>query len=292
VVPAGERPDPTRTSLDRVLEINTEAWQAFTTRLNAHVARRYLTDRGITIDALESTAGRPLAGYTPASRYGLVNHLQSHGFTPEEIIDAGWGLRRDGTLLDRFRRRVVMPIRDQHGQLLGVIGRDITGTARQKYLNTADTIAFHKGAVLYRPSRLALAPHPTVIVCEGTLDALAITSAAAATGRAAITAVAPSGTALTPQQATLVHGIGAHTVIVCTDSDPAGHAAATSWTERLTTAGCPSVQVANLPDGHDPASWLHVRGPAGLLDIASPARALDSPTVSRTPTSRTGIFTC
>jgi DNA primase len=77
-------------------------------------------------------------------------------------------------------------------------------------------------------------------------------------------------------------------VIVCTDSDPAG----TSWTERLTTAGCPSVQVANLPDGHDPASWLHVRGPAGLLDIASPARALDSPTVSRTPTSRTGIFTC
>jgi DNA primase len=267
-VQTGERPDPTRTSLQRVLEINTEAWQLFTSRLNTHVARRYLTERGINIDALETISGQPFAGYTPASRFGLAIHLQSRGFTPDEIIDAGWAIRRDETLVDRFRRRILMPIHNDHGQLLGIIGRDITGIARQKYLNTADTAAFHKGSVLYRPSRLALAPDATVIVCEGAIDALAITAAAAVTGQSTtITAVAASGTALTPNQATLVRGIGARTVIVCADSDPAGVAAADSWTERLNSAGCKSVHVATLPNGHDPAAWVQLRGARALADL-------------------------
>ena len=268
VLPTIERPDPNRTPRERVLQINTEAWALFTSPLRAHVAHRYLDRRGIDTHALTNTIGTGYAGYTPASRYGLTHDLRAHGVTDTELIDAGWATRRDDQLLDRFRRRVLFPIRDQHGQLLGVIGRDITGIAHQKYLNTADTIAFHKGTALYQPATPVLAPDATVIVCEGALDALAITVAAAVTRvTCRIAAVAPSGTALTAQQAALIRDIGASTVTICADGDSAGQSAAKAWTERLTDGGCVRVRTVALPDGHDPASLLLTRGPNGLLEL-------------------------
>src|SRR5207237_397787 len=97
------------------------------------------------------------------------------------IVDAGWGIRREGVRLrDKYHDRVLLPFRDDHGHIVGVTGRSTTwkpGDPFPKYLNHPQTLTFDKGAVLYRPTVRQLTEHGTVIMCEGTLDALAIACA-------------------------------------------------------------------------------------------------------------------
>jgi DNA primase len=255
-VASPDRPDPARTPVARILEINGVAWQVLTAPTAASTAQRYLSNRGIDITALDDIAAHPLAGYTPASRTGLTGSLHHAGFTPEEILDAGWAVQRDDELVDRFRRRVVLPIRDIHDGVVGVIARDITGMARQKYLNTSETAAFQKGAQLYRPVISQLALNATVIVSEGPLDALAIAVQAAATGWSrSLISVAPCGTALTAKQVELIRRIGADQLVLCPDGDRAGRTAGERWAELTAAAGlCP--RVVRLATDQDPASLV------------------------------------
>ena len=259
-----ERPDPTRTPWARVMAANTAAWRYLSQPKLAQRGRDYLLGRGIDVTALEAETGLPAAGHTPYQPDGLVTHLRSRGFTDDEIVDAGWGARRDGQLTDRFRRRVIIPVRDDQGRVIGVYGRDVTGTANQKYLNTAETAAFHKGSAIYRPSVTPLDQHATVIVCEGSLDALAIAARAAAAGKSPHFApVSPSGTALTETQAQLILMISTRPPLVCADGDDAGLAASEKWVRAFMAQGRETV-VTVLPNGHDPASWLRERGAEGL----------------------------
>src|SRR5206468_3821930 len=132
---------------------------------------------------------------------------------------------------------------------IGVYGRDVTNTASPKYLNTAETVAFHKGAALYRPSVGALNPHATVVVCEGSIDALAIAAVAAHAGKSRHYApVAPSGTALTDAQAALMLAISDRPPLVCADGDDAGLAASEKWVRTLMAHRRETV-VTVLPDG-------------------------------------------
>ncbi len=259
-----ERPDPNRTSYERVMAVNAAAWRYLSLPRLAQRGREYLHARGIDVTALEAATQEPAAGHTPFQPDGLVIHLRRHGFTDDEIVDAGWGARRDNQLTDRFRRRLIIPVRDQRGAVIGVYGRDVTGRAGQKYLNTAETAAFHKGSAVYRPAVTRLDPHATVIVCEGSLDALAIAAHAAAAGKSRYYApVSPSGTALTDTQAALVLTISPRPPLVCADGDEAGLAASEKWVHTLMAHGRETV-VTVLPDGHDPASWLREFGAARL----------------------------
>lgn len=130
-----ERPDPYRTSPERVLAANAEAWRYFTLPSLAERAREHLASRGIDVRALESEAGRPLAGRTPWCETGLVEHLCRRGFSIDELVDAGWASRRpDGTLADRYRRRLMIPVRDTEDRVIGVYGRDLN-CACGLYLN-------------------------------------------------------------------------------------------------------------------------------------------------------------
>ncbi len=274
-----ERPDPRRTSLERVLAANAEAWRYFTLPGLAERAREHLAKRGIDVRALESEAGRPLAGHTPWSETGLVEHLCRRGFSVEELVDAGWASRHlDGTLADRYRRRLMIPVRDTEDRVVGVYGRDLTGRANAKYLNTPDTAVFNKGAALYRPSSPALNRHATVLVCEGSLDALAIATTAASAGRSALYApVSPSGTAITIQQARSVLAIHPGPPVVCGDGDPAGLAATAKWATTITTQGRECLATL-LPAGADPADWLERRGTEGLVAFTRPGRLLPGST--------------
>lgn len=265
VVASVERPDPDRTSMDRVLAANAVAWRHLTSPALAARGRAYLTGRGIDVTAIEAETGRPVVGHTPYAPDALVSVLRRHRFIDDEIVDAGWASRTpDGQLRDRFRRRALIPVRDERGRLLGVYGRDVTGRASSKYLNTAETIAFHKGSAVYRPSTPDLDRRATLIVCEGSLDALAIAAAAASIGTSACFApVSPSGTALTDRQVRLVLAAHPTPPLVCADGDAAGVAASVAWADKITRAGRESV-VTVLRDGHDPASWLREHGPAGL----------------------------
>ena len=133
---ASERPDLSRTPAGRILAINAQAWHYLTLPILAQRARDYLHRRSIDIAALETETGEPLAGHTPASQTGLTEHLQRLGFGDDEIIDAGWAVRRPGhPMRDRYHSRVLLPFRDGAGAILGVTGRDTTGTAHAKYLN-------------------------------------------------------------------------------------------------------------------------------------------------------------
>lgn len=265
MIDTADRPDPSRTTADRVLELNAEAWRYLTLPKLAARGRAYLASRSIDVSALELQAGRPLVGHTPFAEIGLVEHLTREGFTSDEIVDGGWGARRDGQLRDRFRRRVLIPARDEQDRVIGVYGRDVTGRANQKYLNTAETIAFHKGDALYQPVAFSEPnPRATVVICEGTLDALAIAAhGAAADASDLIAAVSPSGTALTAQQARRLLAISNLPPVVCADGDPAGVTASAKWIRTLTTQGRETL-VTVLPDDHDPASWLSREGSSGL----------------------------
>lgn len=263
-VRTAERPELDRTPHKRVRAANADAWRFLTLPKLAWRGRRYLRDRGIDVAALESETGRPVVGHTPYQDDGLVTHLRSLGYSDDEIVDAGWGARRDDELIDRFRRRLIIPARNRNGQVIGAYGRDVTGRANQKYLNTAETIAFRKGSTVYRASDGPLDPDATVIVCEGSIDALAIAAhAASADGSRHFAPVSPSGTALTDTQAELILAISDRPPLVCADADDAGLAAADKWIRTLMAHGRETI-VTVLPDSHDPASWLRQNGAEGL----------------------------
>ncbi|TAM92795.1 MAG: hypothetical protein EPN43_01915 [Jatrophihabitans sp.] len=266
-------PEFDRTPAARVLECNAAAWAFLVDGRRGDRARLYLARRGIDLWPLEGEAGRPLAGHTPAERAGLTCHLLARGFTGPEIVDAGWTITGSDGTVDRFRGRVLFPVRDDADRVLGAIGRDVTGTSRCRYLNTAHTVVYSKGATLYTPLRFR---DVTVVVCEGPVDAVAIAAAAASGAKAGplLIAVTPSGTALTQAQAQLVAGMTTQPPVVCGDGDAAGRAAARLWAFRLAHAGS-SPRVMTLPDGYDPASWLQERGAAGLTAFAAPGLTLD-----------------
>jgi DNA primase len=263
VGPLAGGPEPDRTPRERIVEINRAAWRYLTSQRLADQARAYLARRGVDVWTLEAQAGAPVAASTPASKTGLTEHLHRIGCTVDEIVDAGWAVRGPYGEVDRFHHRVLLPIHDRDRNLAGVIGRDVTDHAKSKYLNTPRTAAYRKGELLYRPATTD-GSCATVIVCEGPLDALAITAAAAARTRDhAIHAIAPCGTALTSTQADLIADTKARDLIICADSDAGGRAAAIKWRAALRARHVPSTLVA-LPPGHDPASWLTQVGPTGL----------------------------
>jgi DNA primase len=257
-----EVPEPDRTPLPRVLEVNAEAWRFLTAPRRADSGRLFLARRGIDVWDLEAAVGQPLIGHTADQPAALTAQLRRLGFTADEVVDSGWAVRRDGTLHERFRRRALVPVRDADSHIVGVIGRDVTDRARRKYLNTAKTVAFSKGSLLYRPSLVAPVAEATIVVCEGTLDALAVAAAAEKSAHAGlIVPVALSGTAMTSEQAHLILTMSNRRPIMWPDGDAAGRAAAQKWGMAFISAGR-EANLLKLPDGHDPASWLKENGVA------------------------------
>lgn len=229
---SSERPDLGRTPPGRILAVNTQAWRYLTLPALADRAHTYLLARDLDVTALEAETGQPAASAT-----GLTDSLRQLGFHDDEIIDAGWAARRpDQPIRDRYHARVLLPFRDETGVVLGVTGRDVTGEAHAKYLNHPRTVVFDKSAVLYRPSTPDLDPAATVVVCEGTLDALAIAAAAARTGTSHLLApVSQSGLSLTNQVAPRIFALHPRPPILCGDGDEAGQRATAAWAIRAIT---------------------------------------------------------
>lgn len=126
---------------------------------------------------------------------------------------------------------------------------------RAKYLNTPRTTAFCKGELLYTPTSPAGAV-ATLVVCEGPLDALAVESWAAMSGRATtLRTLAPSGTALTSQHVAAIGRMRPNGVILWPDGDAAGQVAGEAWRAQLAAAGVKS-GLLRMPTGQDPLSWL------------------------------------
>jgi len=224
-------------------------------------AQQYLHERAVG-HALDRDSPWHV-GYAEDSWTALTGNLRDAGFTDAQLLDAGLALRsRRGTVVDRFRGRIMFPIRELDGAVVGFIGRVMPDApaAVPKYLNTPATSVFVKGELLYglaeQAAQLRLG---RAILVEGPLDVLAMDGLQPETA-----AVAPCGTALTARQVQLLvqH---APRVAVALDGDAAGNAAVARAFELLRTRyGDP--EWIPLPDGADPAA-LRLSAPDELIGL-------------------------
>jgi len=239
-------------------------------------ARALLTERAVPAAAVAAYQ----VGYAPPGWTALTEHLHGLGYTDPQLLAAGVGLAsRRGTVLDRFRDRIMFPVHYPAGeQVVAFLGRALDPAAdTPKYLNSPQTALYSKGEVLYglgaQPTRQALAAGAQPVLVEGPLDAIAVTTA----GQGRHAGVAPSGTALTAGQVTTLNTtagpLSARRVIVAFDGDPAGRQAALRAYPLLRAAGAwPTT--ADLPDGHDPAGLTQHHGTGALTAALETARPL------------------
>ncbi|MEO1551182.1 MAG: DNA primase [Pseudomonadota bacterium] len=234
----------------------------------AQEARAYLDRRGLRDAALE----RFEIGFAPSARTHLTEALLAKGVAVEDIIAAGLAIKPDdgGAPYDRFRGRIMFPIRDARGQTIAFGGRAMDPNARAKYLNSNETALFDKGRALYNhgPAREASGKTGRVIVAEGYMDVIALVGAGFAD------AVAPLGTAITPDQLALMWRMADEPVIAL-DGDKAGLRAA----NRLIDIALPllspgkSLRFCILPQNMDPDDLIKAEGPgamAAALEGAKP----------------------
>ena len=271
-IPAPRRAGPARPEpSQRLHAANAAAAAWFQDQLAAaggREAQAYLARRGLGRDILR----RFELGYAPAERTSLKRALMAEGFSEAELLAAGLLARPEGggDGFDRFRHRVMFPIADERGRIVGFGGRAL-GEARAKYLNTADTELFHKGELLYNLHRAARPARERreIVLAEGYMDVIALAQAGLEH------AVAPLGTAVTERQLAALWRFG-EAPIVCLDGDRAGLAAAMRAAERALPLmrGGQTLRFAVLPDGEDPDSYLRRHGAEALLGVLSKAHTL------------------
>ena len=207
----------------------------------------YLQQRGLS-DAVIRRFG--IGAAPPSAQVG--HRLMEEGFTEEELVQAGLMLRREGRTFDMFRNRAMFPIIDTYGNVLGFGGRAM-GDAMPKYLNTSDTPAFNKRYTVFAANLLRTARgRPRVILVEGYMDVVALSQF----GVEGV--VATLGTALTPEQARLLHRF-APEVYIAYDGDRAGQKAILRGLEVLEGENVP-VRVLDFPGGLDPDEFIRQEG--------------------------------
>lgn len=207
----------------------------------------YLQQRGLS-DAVIRRFG--IGAAPPSAQVGRM--LMEEGFTEEELVQAGLMLRREGRAFDMFRNRAMFPIIDTYGNVLGFGGRAM-GDAMPKYLNTSDTPAFNKRYTVFAANLLRKARGlDRVILVEGYMDVVALS-------QFGVEGVAATlGTALTPEQARLLHRF-APEVHIAYDGDRAGQKAILRGLEVLEGENVP-VRVLDFPGGLDPDEFVRQEG--------------------------------
>ncbi len=269
-------PDPrARERTDRrtkLFEVTEAACRWFRLQLQTGAAvgaRDYLARRGLD----RAAEDRFEIGFAPDLRTALTQALRDKGFDEAMIVEAGMAAKPDdgGPAYDRFRGRIIFPIRDGQGRCIGFGGRAMDPNARAKYLNSPETPLFDKGRNLYHvgPARAAVAKGARLVVAEGYMDVIAL-------ARAGFDgAVAPLGTAITEDQLRLMWRIAPEPVIAL-DGDAAGQRAA----QRLIDLALPmtgpgqALRFVILPAGQDPDDLISSAGPGAMGALLDQARPL------------------
>ncbi|MEM9879505.1 MAG: DNA primase, partial [Pseudomonadota bacterium] len=231
-------------------------------------ARTYLDRRALRAQTVATFQ----LGFAPEGRQRLRQAMLAKGWTDGQLIETGLAILPEGggEPYDRFRDRIMFPIRDMRGRCIAFGGRAMAADAKAKYLNSPETPLFHKGRTLYNAHNARKAAYDSgqLIVAEGYMDVIAMAQA----GFSA--AVAPLGTAVTEDQLTLLWRM-ADEPILCFDGDKAGLRAAARALDRALPLLKPgrSLRFAILPDGKDPDDLIKAEGApafAQLLDRAEP----------------------
>lgn len=226
-------------------------------------AREYLIERGLS----QETINLFELGYAPNSWDRLVKHLNKHGYDADTLVKLGLAVHGKRGAYDRFRSRIIFPIRDAGGKVVGFGGR-ILGEGEPKYLNTPETEYFNKSRVLYGlyEARRYIREYGYAIIMEGYMDVITAHQCGV------VNAVASLGTSLTRDQVQLLMRY-TRDVIIAYDADSAGVAATLRGLDLMQELGC-RVRVISIPDGKDPDEFLQRHGIEGWQELVSGAESL------------------
>ena len=269
-LPERDHDDPAARRREQLYAANAAGERFFRDTLSGPAgasARRYLTARGLRQETIE----RYGVGFAPAGGTALASWLAGQRVAPELAQQAGLlGRRDDGRMYDRFRGRVMFPIRDRRGRTVAFGGRTL-GDDQPKYLNSPESPLFHKGEGLYgvAEARDAIRAADRAVLVEGYMDALLLAQ------EGIPYTVATLGTALTAAQLRLLAPLGGDglSVFFFFDGDRAGRQAALRAFGVCAEAGVWG-RAAFLPEGFDPDSYVRHHGTAATLALLDAAPTL------------------
>lgn len=231
----------------RIYEMNRLAANFFYTQLikgSDKSGLRYFADRKLSPQTIKKYG----LGYAPDSWNTLTDMLRSKGYSDDEITDAWLGSRsKKGNIFDIFRKRVMFPIIDLRGNIIGFGGR-VLDNSQPKYLNTGATPVFDKGSNLFSMNFAKNADTKRLILCEGYMDVIAVNQAGFEN------VVATLGTAITPDQARLMSHY-AEEVVIAYDSDGAGQKATQKAINHFADVGI-RTRILRMNGAKDPDEYI------------------------------------
>ncbi len=221
-------------------------------------ARGYFASRKLT----KKTIIRFGLGYAPDSNDSLLNFLRKKGYNDDQIVQAGLAVERKGRPVDKYRNRVMFPIINVRGKVIGFGGRVLgsnelpNGFKLAKYLNSPETLVFDKGSNLFALNLAKNSKEKNIILCEGYMDVITVHQAGISN------CVATLGTAITEPQAKLLLRYGEE-VLICYDMDEAGTKAALKAIDIIADAGGKS-RVIRIAGAKDPDEYISKYGVSGF----------------------------
>lgn len=230
----------------RIYEMNRLAANFFYTNLFKgpdKTGLQYFASRKLTPQTIKKYG----LGYASDSWNDLTDHLRSKGYTDDEIVDAWLAGSKNGRTFDMFRKRVMFPIIDLRGNIIGFGGR-VLDDSQPKYLNTGKTPVFDKGSNLFSMNFAKNSNAKRLILCEGYMDVIAVNQAGFDN------VVATLGTAITPDQARLISHY-AEEVIVAYDSDGAGQNATQKAINHFADVGL-RTKIIHMEGAKDPDEFI------------------------------------
>ncbi len=249
---------------DRLLSLMEAAAVWYAGRLGSD-QEKYLHDRGLSGGTIRSFR----IGWAGNGWDDLVRHLRDKRFSDKEMIDAGVAKKNErGAAADKFRNRIMFPLADSAGRVIAFSGRSFGPDASPeapKYLNSPETMLFHKSRVLYGfdKAKMAMRKLNCAVLVEGQVDLVMSHQAGWEN------AVAVSGTAFTEEHAALIKRM-TENLIICLDADQAGFKAAGKSARAALRSGM-KVKVAQLPNGLDPADLITAEGPGAFKEVIKAA---------------------
>ncbi len=239
---------------NRIYDINRESAKFFHSCLmsdDGKWVREYLLARGLTLSTIKHFG----LGAAPDSWDALLKHLKSKGYTIEEMVTANVIAKSQrGTYYDRFRNRVMFPIINIRGNVVGFSGRAKVGEEKKagKYINTADTPVYKKSVNLFGINYAKNYCSERIILVEGNMDVISLHQAGFQN------TVAPLGTAFTEEQANILARYTKE-IILTMDADEAGQKAIRRASGMLEKTGL-KVRVIVIPEGKDPDDYIRDKG--------------------------------
>lgn len=258
--PEGDVDETARRRRGRLLALNKEAARYFHSQLWSPIGEEglnYLRRRGLS----KGTLTRFGLGYAPESWDSLISAMTQKGFSKSDLLEAGLAVsNKKGGIYDRFRDRVMFPIIDLRGDVIGFGGR-VLGDGTPKYLNSPDTPVFNKSRNLFALNLAKNTKLGRIVLTEGYMDTISLYQAGFDC------AVASLGTSLTADHAKLLSRFTKE-VVICYDSDQAGVQAADRAIPLLEKTGL-KVRVLRVTGAKDPDEYIKTYGPEAfgrLLD--------------------------